>query len=135
MVNLAHASLLHWSYEGTPKNFAIGEWQISRVHSVLQQFDAAEFHAHRSLELAQANNLGPFLTAYAYEALARSLALRHPAEAAEHRQAALSLSDQIQEPELREQLMNDLKIPSMDHDDSAWHRPVPLEVAADVVAQ
>jgi hypothetical protein len=109
MIHMAHASLLHWSYEGAPKNFAIGEWQVSRVHAVLQQFDAATFHARRSLEIAQTSKLGHFLIAYAHEALARALAMRAPAEAAEHYDAALQLSNQIEERDSRDQLVHDLQ--------------------------
>ncbi len=35
------------------ENFAIGEWQVSRVHSVVGQFESAAFHAAQSLEIAK----------------------------------------------------------------------------------
>jgi len=109
MSNLAHASLLHWSYVGTPKNLAIGEWQVARIHAVLKQTVAAEFHARRSLELAQAHELGPFLIAYAHEALARALAVQNPALATQHRELALGFCNQIPELDSRRQLLEDLQ--------------------------
>ena len=35
MIHMAHASCYHWSIIGTPLEIERGEWQISRVHSVL----------------------------------------------------------------------------------------------------
>src|SRR5256885_4830474 len=35
MIHAAHASRHHWGEVGTPVNFARGEWQVSRVYSLL----------------------------------------------------------------------------------------------------
>jgi len=75
MVHAAHASRFHWGIAGGPKEWAIGEWQISHVYAVLGREESASYHANRCLELCNANRLGDFLLAYAYEALARADAL------------------------------------------------------------
>jgi len=36
MLHMAHASCYHWSIIGTPLEIERGEWQVSRVHSVLK---------------------------------------------------------------------------------------------------
>lgn len=98
MSHLAHASRLHWGFVGTAENFAIGEWQVSRVHAVLRQADAALFHAQRALELAVQQELGPFHLAFGHEAMARALALTQPEAAQEHialaRQAGAGITDE-----------------------------------------
>jgi hypothetical protein len=83
MVHAAHASRFHWGEVGGPLNLARGEWQISRVYSVLRRPVQAEFHARRSLELCLANNITDFDLAFAYEALARAGAIARNRPAAE----------------------------------------------------
>jgi hypothetical protein len=75
MLYAAHASRYHWSHAGTPLNASIGEWQISRVYSVLGRAEPALYHGRRALEIARRNHLGRFYLAYAYEALARAAAV------------------------------------------------------------
>jgi hypothetical protein len=91
MSHLAHASRLHWDYVGTAENFSIGEWQVSRVHAVLRQPEAALLHAQRAL--AQEHQLSAFLLAFGHEAVA----LTQPEAAQEHialaRQAAAGITD------------------------------------------
>jgi len=72
MIHAAHASRYHWGKIGAPVNFARGEWQISRVYSILKRFEAALYHAQRCLEICKGNKIGDFDLAYAYEALARA---------------------------------------------------------------
>jgi hypothetical protein len=72
MLHAAHASRYHWGNVGEPVNFARGEWQISRVYSILKRAEPAQFHAQRSLAICIANNIGDFDLAFAYEALARA---------------------------------------------------------------
>ncbi|HEY5538934.1 MAG TPA: hypothetical protein VIL58_05275 [Thermoplasmata archaeon] len=79
MIHEAHASRYHWNVVGTPKNLAIGEWQISRVYAVLGHGEAAKFHANASLEVCRRNGLKDFTLAYAYEALARAAAVSRAA--------------------------------------------------------
>jgi len=72
MIHAAHASRYHWSLVGTAVNLARGEWQISRVYSVLGRGEPAYYHAQRSLEICHENGIGDFDLAFAYEALARA---------------------------------------------------------------
>ena len=72
MIHAAHASRYHWSQAGTAVNLARGEWQVSRVYSVLGRGEPARYHARRSLEICQENNIRDFDLAFAYEALARA---------------------------------------------------------------
>lgn len=81
MVHAAHASRFHWGVVGTPVNFARGEWQISRVYAMLGRTEPALHHAQRCLDLCLENDLGDFDLAFAYEALARGMAVaRNAAE-------------------------------------------------------
>ena len=72
MIHAAHASRYHWSQAGTAVNLARGEWQVSRVYSVLGRGEPARYHARRSLVICQENNIRDFDLAFAYEALARA---------------------------------------------------------------
>ena len=72
MLHMAHASRFHWGEVGEPVNLVRGEWQCSRVYSVLGRAEPARYHAERCLELCEANGIEDFDLAYAYEALARA---------------------------------------------------------------
>ena len=72
MIHSAHASRFHWNEIGTAVNFARGEWQISRVYSTLKMSASALYHAKRSLEFCEKNQIGDFDLAFAYEAMARA---------------------------------------------------------------
>lgn len=76
MVNAAHASRWHWGMVGTPLNLARGEWQISRVYSLIGRAEPALFHAKKSLALCLDHQLGDFDLGFAYEALARAHAVQ-----------------------------------------------------------
>jgi hypothetical protein len=75
MVNAAHASRLHWTSIGTPRHLAVGDWQISRVYSVLGRAEPAVHHARRCHDLAVTVTDEPWLLASAYEGLARAYAV------------------------------------------------------------
>jgi len=75
MIHAAHASRHHWGFVGEPKNFARGEWQISRVYSVLGRVEPAMYHAQRCLAICEEHGIGDFDIAYAYEALARATSI------------------------------------------------------------
>ena len=72
MVHAAHASRFHWSQVGGPEQLAIGDWQCSRVYSVLGRGEPALHHAHASLAICHEAGLGGWVIAAAYEALARA---------------------------------------------------------------
>ena len=73
MLHAAHAMRYHWGEapECTPANLARGEWQVSRVYTVLGRPEPALWHARRCLDHCEANGLGDWDLAYAYEAIAR----------------------------------------------------------------
>jgi hypothetical protein len=73
MVHAAHASVHHWSKAGTEFNQVRGEWQVSRVYTVLGRAEPALWHARRCLALAVAAGLADWDLAYAHEAVARAL--------------------------------------------------------------
>lgn len=108
MIHLAHASCLHWKFVGTAQEWAIGEWQVSRVHAVLRQHEPALFHARRSLEIAQENNLSPFHVGCGHEAIARAFALTNPQAAMAEIATARKLATGITDPEDRQILDQDL---------------------------
>lgn len=76
MIHAAHASRFHWGIAGTPLNLARGEWQISRVYSVVGRFEPALYHARESLKLCMEHHFGEFDLGFAYEAMARAYATR-----------------------------------------------------------
>lgn len=76
MIHAAHASRFHWGMVGTPTNFARGEWQISRVYSIVDRPAPALIHANKSLAYCLENQLSNFDTGFAYEAAARAFAIK-----------------------------------------------------------
>lgn len=110
MLHAAHASRYHWGQVGEPVNFARGEWQVSRVYSVLGRSEPAFYHAQRSLEICLANQIGDFDLAFAYEALARAAAVGGDLENARKYYAqAKQASEAIQEAEDKALLLSDLQ--------------------------
>ncbi len=109
MVHAAHASRFHWEEIGTEVNLARGEWQVSRVYSVLQRPPQAIYHAKRCLEICRENNIGDWDLAFAYEALARAYSVAgDEAETEKYIELATKAGDQIREKEDRDLLFDDL---------------------------
>jgi len=105
MVHAAHASRFHWGEIGThtPINIERGEWQISRVYSVLNRPQSAIYHANRCLEICQKNNIGDFDIAFAYEALARAHAvIGNKSECERYIKLAKEAGEQIKSKEDRD---------------------------------
>jgi hypothetical protein len=78
MVHAAHASRWHWSQAAElagDQQLAVGEWQCSRVYSVLGRGEPALHHARSCLAICQEGELGDWVLAAAYEALARASAV------------------------------------------------------------
>jgi hypothetical protein len=78
MVHAAHASRWHWSQAGElsgDQQLAVGEWQCSRVYSVLGRGEPALHHAKACLAICEENSVGDWVMAAAYEALARASAV------------------------------------------------------------
>jgi hypothetical protein len=74
MLHLAHASRFHWGLVGTPRNLAVGEWQISRVYAALRQPQLALWFAKSCLATCKSNALED-LVHTADEAMARAYAV------------------------------------------------------------
>jgi len=109
MLHAAHASRYHWgeAAECKPENLARGEWQVSRVYTVLGRAEPAIWHARRCLEHCERNGIGDWDLAYAYEALARAHALAGDRQAAEWKVKARAAGDEIANPEDREHFDED----------------------------
>ena len=110
MVNAAHASRFHWGEIGTPLEFERGEWQISRVYSVLNRPEEARYHAERCLDICEKNQFGDFDIAFAYEAMARSAAVAGKVEEAEkYVKLAKEASEKIEEEGNKNYFLSELK--------------------------
>jgi len=112
MVHAAHASRWHWSQAGElggDQQRAVGEWQCSRVYSILGRGEPAVHHARASLAICEATGLGDWVVAAAYEALARASAVAGEAgEARTWLARARAATAAIAEPEDREVIDSDL---------------------------
>ncbi len=109
LIHAAHASRYHWGRIGTPTHQARGEWQISRMYTVLGRSEPALYHAGRCLDLAERHGLSTFDQGAAHEALARSHRLAGDAEAADrHHARGMELAAAIDDAEDREVLLSDL---------------------------
>ena len=112
MVHAAHASRWHWSQAGEltgDQQLAVGEWQCSRVYSMLGRGEPAVHHAKACLAICEASGLGDWVVAAAYEALARATAVAGDAgEAKTWLARARTASAAIADPEDREVIDGDL---------------------------
>jgi tetratricopeptide (TPR) repeat protein len=110
MLHMAHASRYHWGQVGDPVNRSRGEWQCSRVYSVLGRTEPALYHARRGLEICQAHGIGDWDLAFAYESLARAHAVAGDKDQARSwTEQALAAAEDIAEDEDRELLHTDLE--------------------------
>ncbi len=110
MLTAAFTSRYHWLQVGEPKNFAISDWQVSRVAAVLGYPDLAEAYGQRSLETASRAQLGPFYEGYAHEALARAARLAGNRDLkAKHLEIAFDMLGQIDNADERDLLTPDLE--------------------------
>jgi hypothetical protein len=111
LLHTAYASRHHWSQVGTVANIARGEWQLSRVYTVLGQPEPALYHAERCLAYCESdpNALEDWDLPYAYEALARAqLVAGNEDEAKRFAAQARELGQVVADDEDREHLENDL---------------------------
>jgi hypothetical protein len=89
LADTAHASLHHWRASGCgPLEVARGEWLVARVHAVTGRAEPALHHARRCHDLTVAHGFGGFDLAYAYEGMARALAVSGADHAEWHAKAA-----------------------------------------------
>jgi hypothetical protein len=108
MIHAAHASRYHWGVAGKAENLARGEWQISRVYTVLGRGEPAVAHAQRCLEICEQQGLADWDIAYAYESLARAhKTAGHTAEAKKFKKLARAAGELISEAEESEHFQED----------------------------
>ncbi|WP_078660773.1 MerR family transcriptional regulator [Streptomyces sp. NRRL B-24484] len=119
MLHMAHASRHHWGEVGQPVNLSRGEWQCSRVYSVLGRGEPAIHHAARSLAICREHGIGDWDLAFAYEALARAHAVAGDAvQARVWTEQALAAAEDIAEDDDRELVLTDLE--SVPHQPRFW---------------
>jgi hypothetical protein len=110
MVHAAHASRFHWGEIGTPLEFERGEWQISRVYSILKRPQPAIYHAARCLEICKTNNIGDFDMAFAYEAMARAHSVAgNKTKCEEYIELAKEAGEKIEKKEDKDYFFSELK--------------------------
>jgi hypothetical protein len=110
MAHAAHASRFHWGVIGTSLEIERGEWQISRVFSVLHRPESALYHAKRCLEICTENNIGDFDIAFAYEAMARANASSgNKSEFEKYIQLAKEAGQKIKQKEDKDFFFSDLE--------------------------
>jgi hypothetical protein len=109
MLAATFAQRYHWYAVGSPRNRAIADWQVSRVAAVLGYADLAFRFGERSLAVCLDNDLDPFVTGFAHEAIARAAAEVDDVDTfTEHIEAARAILAAIEDPEDREVLEADL---------------------------
>lgn len=109
LVNAAHASRYHWTGIGGAKEKAIGDWQISRVYSVLGRGEPAVHHARLCLSSATQVEGEEWLLASAYEGLARAYAVAGDTHAAaEWKAKAVARLTEVDDADDREIVQNDI---------------------------
>lgn len=110
MIHSAHASRYHWGVIGQPLQFERGEWQISRVYSVLGRPEPALYHAKMCLEICLENEIGDFDLAFAYEAMARAYHLSRDMENhTKYRELAAEAGEKIKDEGSRNYFLGELK--------------------------
>ncbi len=116
MIHSVHASRYHWGvvvnsgkYPKTgPMNLERGDWQISRVYSLLKRSEPALYHAKRCLEICKKNNIGDFDLAFAYEAMARAFSLTGDEESKKFITKAKDAADAISKKEDKKYFLSEL---------------------------
>jgi hypothetical protein len=109
MLASTFAQRYHWYSVGEPKNWAIADWQVSRVAAVLGYAELSRRFGERSLELAKEHDLGPFIKGFAHEAIARAAADVDDVETfTQHLEMAKAALPEIEDAKEREVLQADL---------------------------
>ena len=122
LIHAAHASRHHWARAEIPPDpvrLITGEWQCSRVYSMLGRAEPAHWHATRARKGCEDAGIDGFLLGAAYEALARAANVAGDEAETDHwltlgRRVAAQLPD----PEDRQVLTEDLE----DIAEQAQHR-------------
>ena len=112
MIRDVHAMSFHWGEAGTPKNFAVSEWQIARVYSLLGMPESALYHAKRSVAYVKAGDRGfeDFHLPSSYEGLARAYAAGGDrTNAMKYKALASRFALKIKDPEDRKLIIQQIK--------------------------
>jgi hypothetical protein len=109
MLAAAFTQRYHWYAVGEARTWAIADWQVSRVATVLGYAELASRFGERSLEIATEHGLDAFVVGFAHEAIARAAAEVDDIETfTEHLELAKATLAEIDDPEDRETLEADL---------------------------
>jgi hypothetical protein len=109
MLAAAFTQRYHWYAVGEPRNWAIADWQVARVATMLGYAELASRFGERSLEIATEHGLDAFVVGFAHEAIARAAAEVDDVETfTEHLELAKAMLAEIDDPEDRETLEADL---------------------------
>jgi hypothetical protein len=109
MLASTFAQRYHWYAVGPERNWAIADWQVSRVTAVLGYPDLARRFGERSLEIAIEYDLDPYVKGFAHEAIARAAAIVDDIETfTEHLDLARAALAAIEDDDDREVLQADL---------------------------
>jgi hypothetical protein len=112
MIHAAHTSRFHWQTAGDVVNWLRGDWLLAHVYTLLDQPQVALRFARLCLEQCEANHIGDFDLAYAYEGVARALAANGDhVEAEKYYRLAEAAGNVIAEDEDREWFNRDLPAP------------------------
>lgn len=109
MIHTAHCSRYHWGFAGTPLEHQRGEWQISRVYSVLGMGESALYHALLCRETCRREDIGDFDLAFSLEALARAyMVLGKTDECRRYLESAGEAAEGIAEKDNRDYFLSEL---------------------------
>jgi hypothetical protein len=109
LIHAAHASRYHWGIAGTTVNYLRGDWQIAHVYTLLNLPERALHYAQLCLRQCEANHIGDFDLAFAYEAVARALAAAGQAvEAQQAYRLAAQAGEHIADEEDRQHFQAEL---------------------------
>ncbi|MFW9851081.1 MAG: hypothetical protein ACFFF4_18295 [Candidatus Thorarchaeota archaeon] len=118
MIHTAHASRYHWGIlvssdkydEAGPENLERGEWQISRMYTVLKRPEPALHHAQRCLDICKENKIGDWDIAFAYEAMARANSIaKNKEETNKFLKLAKEAGEKIKKKEDKDYLLSEIK--------------------------
>jgi len=110
MLHLAHTAQYHWSFIGTERNLAVGDWQISRVYAALNEPGLALSFAKSAVERMEKNELTDILCT-GYEAMARAYAVgkEFPAAREYLQRAREQLTKSVKDQEDRKIYLDQIK--------------------------
>ncbi len=109
MLAATFAQRYHWYQVGTPRNWAIADWQVSRVTALLGYADLARRFGEGALMVCKDHDLDAFVTGFAHEAIARAAAFVDDVDTfSENLEIAKELLTEIENTEERDVLAADL---------------------------